>query len=74
MRCAAAFALQRRLKSPRIFQVIDYGPRWQMHQLRIQKGADLDDELRTWLKQAHDVVGMQKNMEREFTTASDYDN
>jgi hypothetical protein len=58
----AAFALQRRLKNPRIIQLVDYGPRWQMHQLRIKTTADLDDELRSWLRESHDVVGMQRDI------------
>ncbi|HKD39524.1 MAG TPA: DUF5655 domain-containing protein [Myxococcaceae bacterium] len=63
----AAFALQRRLKNPRIIQLIDYGPRWQMHHLRIERTADLDDELRAWLRESHDVVGMQKDIGRSPT-------
>jgi hypothetical protein len=58
----ATFALQRRLRNPRIIQLVDYGPRWQMHLLRIQSAADLDDELRAWLKESHDVVGMQNRV------------
>jgi hypothetical protein len=63
----AAFALQRRLKNPRIIQLIDYGPRWQMHHLRIERTGDLDDELRAWLRESHDVVGMQKDIRRSPT-------
>ena len=63
----AAFALQRRLKNPRIIQLIDYGPRWQMHHLRIERPADLDGELRAWLRESHDVVGMQKDIGRSPT-------
>src|SRR5262245_18995744 len=58
----AAFALQRRLKSNRIVRHVDYGPRWQGHYVRIETPADLDDELRAWLKEAHDVVGMQSDL------------
>ncbi len=58
----AAFALQRRLKSPKVVQLIDYGPRWQMHHLRIRETTDLDDELRAWLRESHDVVGMQRDI------------
>lgn len=28
----------------------------------IQASADLDDELRSWLQEAHDVVGLQADL------------
>lgn len=58
----AVFALRRRVKSPRILRHIEYGSRWQAHLVRIEKIADLDEELRTWLKESHDVVGMQSDI------------
>jgi hypothetical protein len=58
----AAFALQRRLKSARVVRHIDYGPRWQGHYVRIKTAADLDQELRAWLKEAYDVAGMQSDL------------
>jgi hypothetical protein len=56
------FALQRRLESPRVVGIVDYGPRWQMHVLRVQSEADLDEELNTWLQESHDMVGLQSDL------------
>jgi Domain of unknown function (DUF5655) len=55
----ANFALHRWLDSPRIVKRVDYGPRWRAHHLNVQARADLDDELRAWLQESHDVVGLQ---------------
>jgi hypothetical protein len=60
--CRAAFALHRWLTSPRIVKTEDYGPRWRMHYVRVQSDADLDDELRSWLQESHDVVGLQRDL------------
>jgi hypothetical protein len=57
----AAFALRRRLDSPRIHKKADYGPRWRGHYLLVEAETDLDDELIAWLREAHDTVGMQAN-------------
>jgi hypothetical protein len=58
----AAFALHRWLANPRIVKKVDYGPRWRGHHVRIASAADLDDELRAWLQESHDVVGMQSDL------------
>ncbi|WP_156401828.1 hypothetical protein [Agromyces sp. Soil535] len=55
-----SFALRRRLDSPRIWKVEDYGPGWQAHLVRIMTVADLDDELARWLHESHDAVGLQQ--------------
>jgi hypothetical protein len=55
----ASFALQRWLDSPRIVKKVDYGPRWRAHSVVVRAAADLDDELRAWLQESHDTVGMQ---------------
>lgn len=55
----AAFALRRWLESPRIAKRADYGPRWRGHFVRIRSSVDVDDELRAWLQESHDTVGMQ---------------
>jgi hypothetical protein len=55
----AGFALRRWLKSPRIAKRADYGPRWRGHLVDIRSATDLDDELRAWLREAHDTVGIQ---------------
>ena len=58
----ATFALHRWLKSPRIVGTIDYGPRWRAHKVHVRSAADLDDELREWLQESYDVVGMQSDL------------
>ena len=58
----ASFALQRRLRSPRIVKTEDYGPRWQVHHVAIRSKDDLDDELCAWLQESHDDVGVQSNL------------
>jgi hypothetical protein len=58
----ATFALHRWLDSPRVVKKVDYGPRWRMHYLIIRAEADLDDELRGWLQESHDVVGLQTGL------------
>jgi hypothetical protein len=55
----AGFALRRWLRSPRIVATADYGPRWRGHFVDIRSAADLDDELRAWLRESHDTVGVQ---------------
>jgi hypothetical protein len=55
----ATFALHRWLDSPRVVKKVDYGPRWRAHSVSVRTGADLDDELRGWLQEAHDIVGLQ---------------
>ena len=57
----ATFALHRWLDSPRVIRTEDHGPRWRMHVIRVRSEADLDDELRGWLQEAHDTVGLQRD-------------
>src|SRR5688572_33278200 len=58
----ANFALHRWLDSPRIVRTVDYGPRWRSHHVLVLSHADLDDELKAWLQEAHDVVGLQRGL------------
>ena len=58
----AAFALHRWVDSPRIVKTADYGPRWRGHFVRVRQTADLDDELRSWLQESHDTVGLQADL------------
>ena len=58
----AAFALHRWLASRRIVKTVDYGPRWRSHYVRMASNADVDDELRSWLQESHDVVGTQSDL------------
>ena len=46
----------------RLVKTVDYGPRWRGHYVRITAAADLDDELRAWLQESYDVVGMQSDL------------
>ena len=59
----AGFALRRWLKSPRIVATADYGPRWRGHFVDIRSAADLDGELRGWLQESHDTVGIQDDLQ-----------
>jgi hypothetical protein len=61
----ASFALHRWLDSPRVVKTADYGPRWRAHFVAIRAEADLDDELKAWLQESHDVVGMQSDLRRQ---------
>lgn len=66
----ASFALHRWLASPRIAKTEDYGARWRAHHVRIRSDADLDEELRAWLQEAHDVVGLQTDLRPTARTTS----
>lgn len=55
----ASFALHRWLDSSRVVKTADHGPRWRSHYVLVRSPDDLDDELRTWLQEAYDVVGLQ---------------
>jgi hypothetical protein len=59
----ASFALHRWLKSPRVIRTHDYGPRWRAHFVAIRSAGDLDDELKGWLQESHDLVGMQHGLD-----------
>lgn len=57
----ASFALHRWLRSPRVTRNEDYGPNWRIHSVRIRSADDLDDELKGWLQESHDLVGLQED-------------
>ena len=57
----ASFALRRWLDSPRIVKRAEYGPKWRSHFVDIRSKNDLNDELRTWLQESHDTVGLQND-------------
>jgi len=56
------FALHRKVRSKRVERHIDYGPRWQAHQVRIRSSADIDEDLRKWLEESYSVVGLQSDL------------
>ena len=58
----AGFALHRWLDSARVIRTVDYGPRWRMHEVRIRHLPDLDEELRGWLQESYDTVGVQADL------------
>jgi hypothetical protein len=60
----AAFSLHRWIDSSRIVKTADYGPRWRGHFVRVRQASDLDDELRSWLQESHDTVGLQIDLSR----------
>jgi hypothetical protein len=60
----ATFALHRWLDSPRILRTADYGPRWRGHYVLVRSESDLDAELRSWLQESHDIVGLQADLRR----------
>jgi hypothetical protein len=58
----ASFALHRWLDGPRVVKKTDYGPRWRGHYVLVESASDLDDELRAWLQESHDTVGLQSDL------------
>jgi hypothetical protein len=52
--------LHRWLDSPRVVRTEDYGPNWRINYVAIATLDDLDDELRGWLQESHDTVGLQR--------------
>ena len=58
----AGFAQHRWLENPRIVKTVDYGPRRRGHFVRVTSAVDPDGELRPWLQESHDVVGMQSDL------------
>jgi hypothetical protein len=58
----ASFALRRWLRDPRIVKTDDYGPRWRVHFVDIRSGDELDHQLRAWLQESHDTVGVQDDI------------
>jgi hypothetical protein len=58
----AGFALARRLKSPRIRKIEAYAPHFIGHMMDIRSEADLDGELRGWIRESF-AVGRQQTGE-----------
>jgi hypothetical protein len=58
----AAFALRRWLRHSRVVKTADYGPRWRGHFVDVRSEDDLDEQLRGWLQEAHDTVGLQDDI------------
>jgi hypothetical protein len=58
----ASFSLHRWLDRPRIVKKADYGPRWRGHYVLVESQADLNVELKAWLQEAHDTVGLQRDL------------
>jgi hypothetical protein len=60
----AGFALRRWLNSERIVKTEDYGPKWRYHFVDVRSASDLDNQLRAWLQESHDTVGLQSDTGR----------
>jgi hypothetical protein len=58
-----AFGLSRKLDSPRIAKVNQYG-RWFDHTFRVASPEELDDEVLGWLREAY-KVGKQQHLAPE---------
>jgi hypothetical protein len=52
-----SFALREPVESGRLKQVVNPSPRTWMHHLEVHDVADLDDEVRGWLRRAFDEAG-----------------
>jgi hypothetical protein len=55
------FVLARRLEHPRFLGIQTISPRNHVHQFRLQKLADLDEEFSEWAREAY-AVGQQKHL------------
>jgi hypothetical protein len=55
----AVFTLRRWVESTRLTHLAEGGPHRRMHRLLIESAEQIDDELRAWLQEAHDTVGLQ---------------
>jgi hypothetical protein len=53
--------LARRLESPRFRAVQTFSPRNHLHAFRLERMEDIDDEFRSWLREAY-AVGEQKHL------------
>jgi hypothetical protein len=66
-----ATSVAQRIPPPRwIVKTDDFGPRWRSHPVRVQSREDLDDELRTWLQESHDTVGVQDDLVASWRSRS----
>jgi uncharacterized protein DUF5655 len=55
--------LTRRIDHPRFTRIEELGPRTYVHHFRITRPAELDDDLRDWLREAY-AVGEQRHLTR----------
>jgi Domain of unknown function (DUF5655) len=55
--------LARRRKDPRFRRIETFSPRNHLHAFRIERVADVDDEVADWLAEAYDV-GIQRHLAR----------
>ncbi len=58
--------LARRRESPRFKRIYVVSPRNHVHEFRMTKEAEVDDEVRGWLREAY-AVGQQKHLTRRST-------
>jgi hypothetical protein len=57
----AHIVLARRLDSPRFTRIESISPKNQVHHFKINSTEELDDEVRSWLREAH-KVGLQEHL------------
>lgn len=59
----AHVVLTRKLRSPRFKRIEMMTPKCYVHHFRVERLADFDDELTSWLREAYEV-GTQKHLEK----------
>ncbi len=60
----AHFGLPYRLDSPRIEKIDFYPPGWYVHNFRVTRVEELDEELREWLCESRRLMGNQERFNR----------
>lgn len=66
----AHVVLARRRDSPRFKKVETISPRNHVHHFRLQKIEDIDDEVRSWLREAYSV-GKQEHLKRSNSKSTE---
>jgi hypothetical protein len=56
------FALPHPLKSRRFVKVVEAVPGWWQHWLNITDAAQLDEEVQSWIRQSHRLMGMRERL------------
>ena len=65
----AHVVLTRRLQSPRFTRIETMTPKCYVHHFRVASRSELDDEVRSWLREAYQV-GTQEHLNRKKAGAS----
>jgi Domain of unknown function (DUF5655) len=67
---SCTFALPEPLAGPRFAKVAEVVPGWWVHRLRITDPAELDDEVRAWLRESYRRMGMQERLDERERSAT----